>query len=128
MQSVQSTDNQSGIQNLPLVLSFLLFIPFPWRETYLFTRQVKVQSRNKYFNHNNYKENMPTLAGNKQLSLHFFRYRPRLFHLSTENIRVWSVGNGYQSAYSRADTINNNINKWSKRFSIRRKFYKTHQN
>ena len=32
----------------------------------MFTRQVKVQSREKYFNHNNYKGNMPTLAGNKQ--------------------------------------------------------------
>ena len=25
------------------VLSFLLFIPSPWRETFLFTRQLKVQ-------------------------------------------------------------------------------------
>ena len=32
-QSVQSTDNQNDIKVLPLVLSFLLFIPFPWRET-----------------------------------------------------------------------------------------------
>ena len=27
----------------PTVLSFLLFIPFPWRELVFFTRQVKVQ-------------------------------------------------------------------------------------
>ena len=32
-QSVQSTDNQNDIKDLPLVLSFLLFIPLPWRET-----------------------------------------------------------------------------------------------
>ena len=32
-QSVQSTDNQSDFMDLSLVLSFLLFIPFPWRET-----------------------------------------------------------------------------------------------
>ena len=27
---------------------------------------------------------MPTLAGNKHLSIHFFLHGPRLFHLSTE--------------------------------------------
>ena len=100
-----------------LVLSFLLFLPFGWREAELFTGQVKVQSREKYFNHNSYKGNMPTLAGNKHFSVHFFFRRRRLYHLSTENIRVRSVGKGYQSFYSRADTINNSINKWSKRFS-----------
>ena len=94
----------------PLVLSFFLFIPFPWRETKLFTRQVKVQVREKYFNHNKYKGNMPTLAGKKQLSFDFVLYRPRLFRLLTKSLRVWSVGNGYQSAYSRADTMNNHIN------------------
>ena len=108
----------------PLVLSLLIFIPFPCRETLLFTRQVKIESREEYFNHNNYKGNMPTLAWIKQLSIHFFLYRPLLFHLSTENLRVWSVGNGYHSAYSRADTINNHINKWSKRFFLRRKYWK----
>ena len=58
--------------DLTLVLSFLLFIPFPWRETKLFTRQVKVQSREKYFNHKIYKGNMPTLVGkNTVLSISF---------------------------------------------------------
>ena len=52
---------------------------------------------------------MPTLAGNKHLSVHFFLRGPRLFHLSTEKARVRSVRNGYQSGYSRADTKNNNI-------------------
>ena len=59
---------------------------------------------------------MPTLAGNKHPSVHFFPHGPRLFHLSTGNVRVQSVGNGHQSGYSRADIINNNINKRSKVF------------
>ena len=52
---------------------------------------------------------MPTLAGNKYLSVHFFLHGPRLFHLSTEKVRVRSLKNGHQIGYSRADTINNNI-------------------
>ena len=52
---------------------------------------------------------MPALAGKKHLSFHFFLHGPRLLHLSTERVRVRSVGNGHQSAHSRADTINNNI-------------------
>ena len=71
-QSVQLTDNQNDIKYLPLVLSFLLLIPFHWRETKLFTRQVKVQSRQKYFNHNNYKGNMRTLAEKKTNFTQFF--------------------------------------------------------
>ena len=54
---------------------------------------------------------MPTLAGNKHLSIHFFPHGPRSFHLSTEKTTVRSVGNGHQSDYSRADTINIDINK-----------------
>ena len=61
LSSVLSKNNK---QQLSFVLPILLFIPFPWLER-LFTRQVKVQSREKYFNHNNYKGDMPTLAGNK---------------------------------------------------------------
>ena len=68
------------------------------------------------------KGKMPTLAGIKHLSVHFFPHGPRLFHLSTEKIRVQSVRNGHQSNYSRADAINkiiNKRNKRSKKFSIR---------
>ena len=72
-------------------------------------------NREKYFNHINYKGPMRTLAGNKHLSVHFFLHVPRLFHLSTEKVRVQSVENGHQSGYSRADTINININKISKK-------------
>ena len=54
---------------------------------------------------------MPTFAGSKHTSVHFFLLVPRLFHLSTEKVRVRSVGNGHQSGYSRADTINNKVNK-----------------
>ena len=65
---------------------------------------------------------MPTLAGNKHLSIHFFLHGPRLFHLSTE--KSTSVGNGRQSGYSLADTINKNINKKSKIFPYREKILK----
>ena len=54
---------------------------------------------------------MPTFAGNKHPSVHFFLHGPRLFHLSKEKVRVQSVGNGHQSGYYRADTINKNISK-----------------
>ena len=53
---------------------------------------------------------MPTLAGNKHFPVHFFLHGPRLFHFSTEKIRIRSVGNGHQSGFSRADTINKDIN------------------
>ena len=62
---------------------------------------------------------MPTLAGNKHLSVHFLPHEPRVSHLSIGKVRVQSVRNGHQSGYSRADTINININKMSKKFSIR---------
>ena len=52
----------------------------PWRETKLFTRQIKVQIGKSTF----IKGKMPTLAGNKYLSIYFFLHGPRLFHLSTE--------------------------------------------
>ena len=62
---------------------------------------------------------MPTLAGNKHLSVHFFPQGPRLFHLSTQKVRFQSVRNGHQNGYSRADITNNNIKKRSKKLSIR---------
>ena len=51
------------------------------------TRQVKVQIVKKDFNHINCREKMPTLAGIRHLSIHFFSQKPRLFHLSTEHVR-----------------------------------------
>ena len=59
---------------------------------------------------------MPLFAGNKHPSVVFFLHGPRLFHLWTEKVRVPSVGNGHQSGYSDADTINNDINKESNKF------------
>ena len=61
--------------------------------------------REKYFNYNFSKGKMPTLSGNKHLSIHFFPHRPRLFRFSTENIRAQSIWNGQQGAHSRADTM-----------------------
>ena len=77
-------------------------------------------SREKNFNHIIYKRKMPTLAGNKHLSVHCFVHGPRRFHLSTGKVRVQSVRNGHQSGYCRANTIYNNINKRSKKFSLRK--------
>ena len=59
---------------------------------------------------------MPTLAGNKHLSIHFFPHGPRPFHLSTEKSTVRSVGNGHQTGYCHADTINSDINQRLKVF------------
>ena len=77
---------------------------FPWRETLMFTRQFKVQIRKSNLIILFIKEKMPTFAGNKHPSVHFFLYGPRLFLLWTEKVRVRSVGNGHQSGYSRTDT------------------------
>ena len=59
---------------------------------------------------------MPTFAGNKHPSVHFFLHGSRVLNLSKEKIRVRSVGNGHQSDYSRADTINNKITKDKRNF------------
>ena len=64
---------------------------------------------------------MPTLVGNKHIFVHSLLHGPRLFHLSMEKVRVQSVKNGHQNGYSRADTININVNKISKKFSIKGK-------
>ena len=74
------------------------------------------KNREKNFNHKIYKGKMPTFAGNKHLSLHFFLHGPRFFHLSTVKVRDRSVGIEHQSGYSRADTKNNNKNKKLKKF------------
>ena len=68
---------------------------------------------------------MPTLAGNKHPSVHFFLHGPRLFHLLAEKEWVRSVGNGHQSGYSRADTIIKNINKRPTRFPYKEKGTRT---
>ena len=59
---------------------------------------------------------MPTLAGNKQISVQYFLHGLRLFHPSTQKVRVRSVGRGHQSDYFCADTIYIDINKRSKKF------------
>ena len=82
---------------------------FPWREAYLFTRQIKVQIGKSFLIILSIKGKLP--AGNKHLSVHIFLYGPRLLHLSTEKVRVQSVRNGHQNGYCRADTLNNNINR-----------------
>ena len=69
-------------------LSFVLLTPFPWRETQLFTRHFEVQIGKKYFIHNIYKGKVPTLVGNRQLSVHLFFHRRRVFQLATEKLGV----------------------------------------
>ena len=62
---------------------------------------------------------MPTLAGNKHPSVHFFPHGPRLFYLSTEKRNVRSVINRGPSGFSPADTKNNDINKRWQTFPLR---------
>ena len=83
-------------------------------------------NREKYFNHIIYqREKMPTMAGNKHLSVHFFPHGPRVFHLSTERNTVRSVRNRHQSGYSRADTINKTKTKDQRFFRKGNKYYNT---
>ena len=93
---------------------------FPWRETQLFTRQIKVQLGKSTLLILSIKGKTPTPVGNKDSSIQFFLHGPRLFHLSTEKVPVQSVRNGHPSGYSRTDTINKNRNKRSKKFSFRK--------
>ena len=65
------------------------------------------------------------MAGSKDLANHFFHHSLSLFHLSTENVRVHSVRNGHQCAYSRTGTINNITNKRSNVFSYEENTNKT---
>ena len=55
---------------------------FGWRDTQLFTRQVKVQTSERHINHTIYRGKMP--SGGKQLSIPFFPHKPCPFHLLTE--------------------------------------------
>ena len=64
----------------------------------------------KYFKHINYRGKDADSGVKKHLSVHFFLHGPRPFNLSTEK-RDRFARNGRESGYSRADTINNNINK-----------------
>ena len=57
---------------------------------------------------------MPTLAGNKRLSIQLSFHMLRHFRLLTEKVRAYSVKNGHQSAYSRANTLSKSTNKISK--------------
>ena len=68
---------------------------FPWRETYLFARQIKVQQEKSTLIILFKKEKMQTFAGNKYPSVHFCLHEPRLLHLLTEkstgpNRRKWT--------------------------------------
>ena len=67
---------------IKIVFQFLLFIPVPWREKFVYT-QIQGTTREKYFNYFIYKGKMPFVAGNKYLFVHFFFHRPRLSQHST---------------------------------------------
>ena len=95
---------------------------FLWRETQLFTRQIKVQLGKSTLIILSRKGKPPTPVRNKDSSVQFFLHGPRLFHLSTEKVPVQSVRNGHQSSYSRTNTIINNRNKRSKKFSIEKNY------
>ena len=85
----------------------------------MFTRQIKTQIGMSTLIILPKKGKMPTLAGIKHPSVHSFPHRPRLIHLPTEEVRVESVRNGYQSGYSLADT-NYNIKKIKEVFHKRK--------
>ena len=103
-------DTLINLINIPVV-SFLLFISFPWRETKVCTRQVKVQIRKITLIILTLKgENADSGGKKKHLSITFLAHRLRLFHLTTEIVRTESVKNGHQIA----NTMNNNRNKRSK--------------
>ena len=50
----------------------------------MYTRQINVQTGKSTLFILFIKEEMPTLAGKKHISIHFFLHGPSLFHLSTE--------------------------------------------
>ena len=85
-----------------LVRSSLLFIPFSWRETQFFTRQVKVQIGKKYFRDYDIETRMPNLAGKIYFSIQSFPPRARPFQLLIEN--------RLQSTFSRTDILFTNTN------------------
>ena len=93
---------------------------FPLAENIIVYQLNQGTIRENYFNHSIYKGQMPTLARDKHLSDHFFLHGPRLSYLSTEKVSVQSVRKEDQSGYSRAYTLNNDINKRSNRFPMKR--------
>ena len=71
------------------------------------------------------KAELPTFAGNKQISVLFFHHRLRLFHLSTEKVQAFCVGTGHQSVYSCAHTIKSSTNTDQSIFHKRKMFINT---
>ena len=65
----------SPIYTFSLAANLIVYMPF------------QGTNKEKYFNYIIYKGEVPTLAGNKHLSVHSFFRKPRLFHLSTEKCR-----------------------------------------
>ena len=67
---------------------------------------------------------MPTLAGNKHLSVHFFPHGPRLFHLSTEKgtgpiRRKWTSKRLFPRRHNKTQT------KYQRYFHTGNKYYNT---
>ena len=82
-------------------------------------------NREKYFNHIIYQRKGFPLWRELNTFPSISSLTDRVFHLSTEKGTVRSVGNGHQSGYSRADTINININKDQSHFHSGKKFNNT---
>ena len=98
----------SPIYTISVAGNIIVYTPFPNRNS------------EKNFNQNLYKRKTHILAGSKHLCVQFFFHGPCVFHLSSEKLRVQSVRNEHQSGYSRAGTINNNINRISNGFSMKK--------
>ena len=123
VQTVQTSvqNSKATIYIKITVLSFLISptYSFPWRETSLFTCQIKAQIGKRTLIILFIKGKTPTLAGNKHFSVDFSLHGPRLSHLLTEKVPIRSIGYGHQSGYFLADAISNNINIRWKTFSIK---------
>ena len=73
---------------LSLVLSFLLFIPFPCGKRNCLQATSRYKLGKVILQNTTSKTEMLTLAGNKHLSIHFFSYWTHPSHLSTQNGRT----------------------------------------
>ena len=83
----------------PWALKFLLIIPVPCHKTWVFTANQGTK-KEKFFQYNHIKVEMPTRAGNKNtLTSHLLSRRTHLSHLSEIIGRTKSAENGQQSAH-----------------------------
>ena len=84
---------------------------FPWRETYLFTRQIKVQLEKSTLIILFIKGKYADSGGKQKPFRPFLPSRTAFFPSFDGKVRVRSVTNGHQTGYSLGITIKNDIDK-----------------